>query len=202
MLLLFRIDSLSLARARRSTGLIMLHAHLILLGLRGSGKTTIGRLLARKLGSPFVDLDDRSPVLLGSKSVAHAWSAHGEAAFRQAETDALRAVLGEPACVVALGGGTPTAPGARAILTQARERGAVLVYLRGTPAALVKRLARSDNSHRPSLTGKPAGSLEEIEQVFRARDDLYAALATRVVEIGAQTIDHIVDRCATLVTSV
>jgi shikimate kinase len=161
----------------------MLHAHVILIGLRGSGKTTIGRLLARDLRTSFVDLDDRTPAVLGAASVADAWAAHGEPAFRDAETTALATVLAEPPGVLALGGGTPTAPGAADLLRAACERGATILYLRGTPAALAARLARSHNSHRPSLTGHAANSIEEITKVFDARDPLYRTLATDTLKI-------------------
>ena len=161
----------------------MLHANVILIGLRGSGKTTIGRLLARGLRTSFVDLDDRTPAVLGATSVADAWAAHGEPAFRHAETTALAAVLSEPPGVLALGGGTPTAPGAADLLRTASERGATVIYLRGTPASLAARLARSHNAHRPSLTGHAANSIEEITKVFEARDPLYRTIATDTLEI-------------------
>jgi len=218
---------------------------LVLMGLRGSGKSTLGRLLAARLGVGFLDLDDLVLERLGCGSVAQAWAELGEPAFRRAETECLGEWVGEtrdsecpapgqsrdpeclaPARVVALGGGTPTAPGAAELLRRASKAGSIkLVYLRATPPTLRGRLARTEpeaqarsltrrgkkhplpnppprgagegaghtNSHtdatpdpnRPSLTG--ADPLDEIDEVFAARDPLYRELATHVIQIDDAT---------------
>lgn len=163
---------------------------LLLMGLRGSGKTTIGRALAALESRRFLDLDELTPRELSSPDVARAFADHGEPAFRAAEVLALARILDEqwgpePGRVIALGGGTPTAPGA-ADLLQARERTGriVLVYLRCPAGELRRRLmlpeAARHAAQRPSLTGAPM--LDEIEEVFARRDPLYQRLATRVVE--------------------
>lgn len=152
--------------------------HLVLMGLRGSGKSTIGRLTAARTGHGFVDLDDRTPRVLGFDAVAPAWEARGEAAFRAAEVEALRAALAEPTEVIALGGGTPTAPGAADLL---KNTGATLVYLRCSPAELRERLRlHGVGANRPSLTG--GNPLDEIEEVFARRDGLYRSIAAHIVE--------------------
>lgn len=166
-------------------------APVVLMGLRGSGKSTVGALLAGRLGVPFVDLDDRTLEALRRAhpdqrfgAVADAWRALGEPAFRAAERDALRAALGEGRVVLALGGGTPTAPGAPALLESAKRTGATIFYLRAEPALLRERLAASgEGAKRPSLTGR--GTLEEIEAVFAARDPLYRSLRTLEIDAGA-----------------
>jgi shikimate kinase len=160
------------------------------MGLRGSGKSTLGRLVAQRAGLAFVDLDDVTTSLLGEGTLAELWAQHGEAAFREAEVRALRErVLAPdlPQQVVALGGGTPTAPGAAALLRNAVSRGGIrLVYLRAGPEVLRARLARTDTLARPTLTGH--GTLEEIGRVFAARDGVYRALASRVLEIGDRSV--------------
>ncbi|MBZ0172538.1 MAG: hypothetical protein K8E66_09185, partial [Phycisphaerales bacterium] len=153
---------------------------IILMGLRGSGKSSVGRLVAGRLGLGFIDLDDVTPVRLGAGDSAEAIRVHGFDAFRGAETEALRDVLGRGRCVLALGGGTPTAPGAADLLREHALAGAALVYLRARPGVLRDRLSATDTSSRPSLTG--AGTLDEIGRVYRARDPLYRALCTRVIE--------------------
>ena len=152
-----------------------------LIGLRASGKSTVGRMVARTLGRGFVDLDDVTPQLLGCADVREAWSRHGVDAFRAAEARALAQVLTGAGRVLALGGGTPEAPGASDALRAARGAGrAVVVYLRAPAETLRDRLRGDDNANRPSLTGK--GLLDEIEEVLARRDGLYTSLADLVVE--------------------
>lgn len=165
--------------------------HLLLIGLRASGKSTLGAALARALARPFIDLDDRTAQALGAPDAARAWAAHGEPAFRAAETGALRDALRGPRAVIALGGGTPTAPGAADLLRAAcAARTARIVYLAAPPALLRARLARTDLATRPPLT--PRGTLDEIDAVHAARDPLYRALASRTIELdGTSTPDGV-----------
>lgn len=174
---------------------------LVLMGLRGSGKSTLGRAVAGATGLPFVDLDEVTTGLLGGGTLAEQWSRLGEGAFRDAEASALRAQLAGAAgsaFVLALGGGTPTAPGAAEMLGGAVGGGGVeLVYLRGQPETLRERLCETDTGERPSLTG--AGTLEEIGRVFDARDGLYSRLASRVIAIEGETVDALAARLADLI---
>jgi len=169
---------------------------LILIGLRGSGKSVVGRAAGARLGRSFIDLDDVTPALMGYPSVAAAWTAAGEPAFRLAEVSALRQVIRDETPsgrVIALGGGTPTAPGAAAILNDARGSGAAAVmYLRAGAQALRSRLEISDNRGRPPLTtaGDP---LSEIEQVLQRRDPLYLTLADTVINTDELTLDQVID---------
>ncbi len=176
---------------------------LVLMGLRGSGKSTLGRLVAGRLGWPFVDLDDVTVELLGGSGVPEVWSRIGEAGFREAEARGLSgrgAAPGLPRRVEALGGGTPTAPGAAELLRGAVGDGRiVLVYLRGTPATLRARLKDGGAADRPSLTGK--GTLAEIESVFTARDGLYRGLATTVLEIEGESVESLTARLVALAGS-
>lgn len=157
---------------------------LILLGLRGSGKSTLAALVAPRLGLRAVDLDDLTPTQLGCTSVADAWRTHGEHAFRAAEARALRGVLDGPPVVLALGGGTPTAPGVPAMLRSERAtKTLVVVYLHASPGTLRERLSQAENYHRPALLGGSSGGvLGEIEQVYAVRDPLYRSLADAVID--------------------
>ena len=149
--------------------------HIVLLGLRASGKSTLGVAAAQQLGLEFVDLDDRTRALLGAPSVREAFERCGETVFREAESRALGEVMAESPRVIALGGGTPTAPGAAELLATARRDGrAVTVFLDPPLEVLAARLA-SHEGDRPSLTGR--GVVAEIEDVARVRRPLYAALA-------------------------
>jgi len=153
---------------------------LLLMGLRGSGKTTIGRELARRQQRPFIDLDDRTCAILGVASASEAFAALGQPAFRNAETRALKDALTQSGVIIALGGGTPTAPGAADLIRAAAGAGhAVAVYLRCTPAELRTRLTGRIDARRPSITG--ADPLDEIQTVFAQRDPLFQALAGRQI---------------------
>jgi len=158
--------------------------HVLLIGLRASGKTTLAQLLAEELGAPWVDLDERTLALLGCATVQQAWEEQGEGAFREAEVQALAEALsaGTPT-VVAAGGGSPTAPGAVERIQEAQEQGRLVVlYLRCSPATLRERLQLlgGGGANRPSLTG--ASTVEEVDAVYQARDGLYRQLADRVVD--------------------
>lgn len=156
--------------------------NILLMGLRASGKSTLGAMLATRLGRPFVDLDDVTAARLGCVDVPEAWARHGPAAFRDAEAEALRDVLEHTGQIVALGGGTPTAPGAADMLRNAiSSQQARLVYLRATPSTLRGRLEQTDLSRRPSLTG--SGVVDEVQRVFEERDPLYRSLASEVIEV-------------------
>ncbi len=157
-----------------------LRSHIVLMGLRGSGKSTLARALAHALAVPAIDLDDAVAHAAGAAGPGAAFRALGQARFRDLESALLTEHLARPPFVLALGGGTPTAPGAATALERAARAGALVVYLRATPATLRSRLAGTDLAARPSLTG--AGVVEEIEAVFAARDPVYRGLAGLVLE--------------------
>lgn len=165
-----------------------------LMGLRGSGKSTVGRLLASRLGGGFVDLDDLTPAVLGCATAAEALTTKGEPAFRSAERQALDDPRVRGAAVVALGGGTPTHAASAEELRKRVALGDQLVYLRASVETLIARLAATDLSKRPSLTG--ADPLAEVGTVWARRDPVYLGLATAIVEVDGRTEAEVVDRVA------
>ena len=114
-----------------------------LVGFMGSGKTTTGRALARRLGTLFWDLDARVEARLGL-SVAEVFARHGESAFRLEEAKQLRACGRLPAVVVATGGGTFCFDGNRAVM----QRLGVSVFLDVTWGEVLRRLP-GKSAHRP-----------------------------------------------------
>lgn len=162
------------------------------MGLRGSGKSTVGPLIAGRLGVGFVDLDHITPGILGFASAADALRDRGVAAFRDAE----RAALDDPrvlgAGVIALGGGTPTHPASQAELRRRAATGDTLVYLRASVETLRDRLAQTDLATRPSLTG--ASPLDEVAHLWTQRDPLYRLLATNVIEVDRLTDAQVASR--------
>ena len=146
----------------------------VLIGLRRSGKSTVGRILAQALGRPFVDLDERCAALAG-RPVAAFLREEGEEAFRALELRAL-AALDAPSAVLACGGGTPLGPGARELLVAHGP----LIYLRASPEELKVRAAADQRpGDRPLLAGSDA--LSEVEVLYARRDPIYRDLATHVV---------------------
>lgn len=153
--------------------------HLVLMGLRGSGKSTLGRALAAALGAPCTDLDERTAARLGATTAGEAFRRFGENAFRTAESEALEEVLAATPCILALGGGTPTAPGAADLIACARREGRAYVVFLDPPLDVLTARLRVETGDRPSLTGR--GVIEEMEEVAARRRPLYAALADLVV---------------------
>lgn len=158
-----------------------------LLGLRGSGKTTVGKLVADEIGAAFVDLDHITPEILGFPSAAHALRERGLQLFRDAERQALDDPRVRAAGIVSLGGGTPTHPLCEAELRRRAASGDTLIYLRASVDTLRARLAATDLATRPSLTG--ADPLAEIPTLWAQRDPLYRSLAGRIIEV-----DNLPDR--------
>ncbi len=168
--------------------------HLVLMGLRASGKTTAGQLAARLLNIAFIDLDALVLRELDSRSVTEAWTLHGERAFRAAEAKCLGAALQRNREeVLALGGGTPMIDAARHDLQAAVVAGVVVgpVYLHASPEVLAERLLAAPGD-RPPLSD--ADLPDEVRGVYEKRDGVYQALAEGVVEVGNLTAEAVAER--------
>ena len=162
---------------------------LVLIGLRLSGKSTLGPIAARQLGLEFVDLDDAVLKHLGATNVTDAFRLLGEHAWRAGESAELARLLGaKKSCVLSLGGGTPMALGAEQILRQAQARGEIfIVLLDPGESELAMRLAnnRGDRPPLPSsvVTGDArADAATEVRALFESRMPLYRALANVIVD--------------------
>ncbi len=163
--------------------------NVLLIGLRGSGKSSVAQLVAKSTSLGAVDLDDLTAAHLSSPTAAAALTSHGQPAFRAAEVAVLADRLTQDNQVIAAGGGTPTAPGAAQLIAASSIASDLRVfYLRATPTVLHERLKKTDLSTRPSLTG--LGVLEEIETLFKHRDSLYTTLADEVVSVESKTIEQ------------
>jgi shikimate kinase len=160
--------------------------HLILIGMMGTGKSTIGRALAQKLQMPWVDTDQ----LIEQKlqiSIAAFFQKEGEKAFRQVETEILQQVLQRSPHVITTGGGMVLKQENR---DQMKEHGWV-ICLTAQPEVLVKRL-RHDRS-RPLLQGKQLRS--KIEQLWQERADKYQ-FADWQIDTGQHSVKEVVQRIA------
>ena len=147
-----------------------------LIGLRGSGKTTIGKLLAARLGWPFVDGDDLIAAQVG-RPAGDFLQAAGEERFRAAEREVLLPQLAAATpAVVATGGGAVTIADVAAAL---RAPDLLVVWLQASPECLAARVAAS-GTPRPSLLGLPV--LEEMRLLAAQREPAYRAAARATVD--------------------
>jgi len=161
------------------------------MGMRACGKTTIGAMTAKRLERRFVDLDDRTRRGFREPSIREIWMNHGEAAWRRAELAALRIVLTEDPSIVALGGGTPIIPQARALLEGERSANAIrIVYLRCSAGELQRRLA-DQAGDRASLTG--GGVIDEVPELLAKREPAYLALADAQIDTGTLSVEQAVE---------
>lgn len=145
--------------------------------MMGSGKTTLGKRLARECGLDFIDLD-REIERRNGVSVATIFEIEGEAGFRQRESQLLAEVATQDGLVIATGGGTVLNPFNR---TRLLASGSV-VYLHATANLLFAR-TRNDKS-RPLL--QVADPLAKIKQLVEHRDPLYREVADIVIEAGRE----------------
>ena len=164
----------------------------LLIGPRACGKSTIGRLLAQRVGLPLLDLDELVLKRFAQRSIAAVWSAQGENAWRQAELMSLQEALKSGESIIALGGGTPIIPAARDMIESARNVGAArVIYLCCSPDVLLQRLARNPGD-RPSLTG--ADVAEEASGVLAGRHAKYQALADWECDTGKSAPSAVVNQ--------
>jgi shikimate kinase len=152
----------------------------ILIGYRGSGKTTTGRKLADRLWLSFVDVDDLI-VKKAGKTIREIFADQGEPHFRDLESQALSEALAKKDHVIALGGGSILRPENRALI---KASGRKVVYLRCEPETLHQRIQADVTTAetRPALTSL-GGSIEEIKKVLDEREPLYREVMTSELDV-------------------
>ncbi len=164
---------------------------IILIGFRGTGKTTVGELLAQRCGCAFVDTDQRICQMKGA-SVTTIVQREGWEGFRRCEEEVLRELAGVTGSVVATGGGAVLH---RQVWPELRKN-ATIVWLTADTNVLMQRIGEDASDNRPSLSGK--GVVEEMTQILEEREPLYRELAHFSVDTGrlpaVEAVDFIVER--------
>jgi shikimate kinase len=196
------IYSTDLSRTRKPAALDLAHLHrLVLTGFMGAGKSTIGRMLASRLGWEFLDLDATIEARTGL-TVPQIFATHGEAHFRQLESQALASALGCRNIVLALGGGAPEVLTNRLLIEQTPATATIFLdapfstlFDRCMLQALNAPAAAASDSEAPEpatlrpLLADPAAA----ETRFLARRPVYRRLARLIVDTSALTAEDTVD---------
>jgi shikimate kinase len=165
--------------------------HIVLIGMMGAGKSSVGRVLARRLGRELHDSDDMIEARTG-RSVREIWTTDGEAAFRAIESEVLLdALAAEPPAVIAAAGGVVLSADNRIALS---GDDAHVVWLLADVDVLVERVR--SGMHRPLLDEDPEGTLRRM---YEERSELYKEVADAIVSVDNRSINEVagaVLRCA------
>ncbi len=161
------------------------HRPLFVIGYRGTGKSTVARLLADKLGWNWLDADEVLEQRQG-RTIRQIFEEDGEAAFREIEAAILADLVVMPRQVIATGGGVVLREENRQRLKDA----GLVVWLTADPVTLWRRIQTDVTTaqRRPPLTG---GGLQEIETLLRSREKWYAECAHLVVDTAGRLPDDV-----------
>ncbi len=163
--------------------------HVVLTGFMGTGKTAVGKRLAKRLRRPFVDLDELIERREG-RSISSIFETEGEAAFRRIEADVVAGLSCNEPSVIATGGGTFVAPANRRVLSSL----GVVVCLLSDFETIMERVSR--NKRRPLAAGE--GAREKLERLYEQRMDSYRK-ADVLVETDGLTVEQSVARVLSII---
>jgi shikimate kinase len=155
--------------------------------MRGVGKSTVGKLIAEKLGMSFVDADDEI-VQQQQKTIHHLIEENGWDFFRELERDVVKRISERERIVASTGGGVLMFFDNAERLKNTGE----LVHLRASFITLAERIQMSES--RPSLTGKPAE--EELAEVWNDRKAIYESCADITIDTDGKTAEEVADMIA------
>lgn len=154
--------------------------NIVLIGMRGSGKTTVAKMLSKKLKKPYIEMDDLVMQKAGM-TTADIVKNHGWEYFRDIESKVVQEIAKQDDTIISCGGGVVT----RAENIKALKKNGRLFWLKVSVDTLLKRIGNDQN--RPSLTGKLPK--EDMEETLKVRYDLYKKAADMIID--AENLDVI-----------
>jgi len=165
---------------------------IILIGYRGTGKSTVGRLLAGQLGYDCLDADDEIEQAAGTP-IRQIFEREGEEGFRRRESQVVADLCRRDRVVIATGGGAVLREANRAAI---QSDGSLVVWLRATPETIYHRMHGDPTTaqRRPNLTA--AGGMEEIVELLQRREPLYEATADLTIDTDGKPVEEIVTEIA------
>ncbi len=159
--------------------------NIVLVGMMGAGKTTVGRMLAKQLGKTFIDSDEEIQKRTGVK-ISHIFDVEGEEGFRQRESCVIQDLVKLDNIVLATGGGAVL----RADNREALQQNGTVIYLKSGVHDLWQRTRHDHN--RPLLqTANPRARLQEL---FEQRDPIYTTVADHIIHTGKQSVQILIAR--------
>ena len=165
--------------------------NLVLVGMMGSGKTTIGRTLARHLNKNFIDSDEEIVKRTGV-TIPHIFDIEGEEGFRQRESNVIKELIAGENIVLATGGGAVINEMNRELL----QANGIVIYLRASVQDLWMRTRHDRN--RPLLQTKDPQ--QKLRELFEQRDPLYSNMSDIVIQSGKQSANsltlHLIEKIA------
>lgn len=164
--------------------------HVVLVGLMGTGKSTVGRRIAHTLGWEFLDTDDEVTRVSG-RSVRQIFETDGEEVFRQLEHNALVIALKHPTPMIIAGaGGIVLREDNRELIKSAAH----VVWLNAPLDVLVERVgqrAAKGDGHRPLIDGNPA---ERLQKLYNEREDLYREVSSIEINVEGLQIPEVIEQ--------
>lgn len=161
--------------------------NVVLIGLMGSGKSTVGRILAERLGRPFLDTDKLIAEAAGMEIPA-IFAAEGEAGFRAREREVVAQVASRRNQILATGGGAPVDPGNRLRLRQT----GLVIWLQAPVEELLARASAEGLASRPLLAGEDP--LAKLRDLADRRAPAYADAAHRIIDTAGLNADQVADQ--------
>jgi shikimate kinase len=163
--------------------------NIVLIGYRGSGKTTVGRRLAARLGKSFLDTDDLIEERQGSP-IAEIVKLHGWDYFRAMEKRVISEISNCDNLILAAGGGAILEPENVKVM----KRNGFIIWLKADVQVLLQRMVKDPHTEtaRPTLTGK--GALEELEEVIAYREPFYERASEVRIDTSALNVDEVAER--------